>query len=461
MSSVLVDIEIQKENSFPVDVFPDPAINFIKDLSSGMQVDETIVGSGVLSLAAMIVQGMGNVSEGRQMIPLSLYTMVVAESGERKTSADNEIFKAVREIEQSDFQEYQRNIDCYEVAYKIWKRKSSHADLVDAAYFAENKPKRPKSPKIIVSDPTSEGLFFQFQKGKNSLGLCTDEGAKIFGGYSLSTSRSFSGVGHFSNFWDGKPIERTRASDEISPTLYDKRLSASIMMQPYIFDSVWDNLLFQEQGFLARFLIAKPQSKAGSRTYEEDSEHVESSVAFHDRVRHLLKNPIEYEYIKLSKESRKAKLEYQQKLEFKIGVGGEYNAIAPFANKSAEQAIRIAGVLFLFGEDPVRRGCRNIEIPIDYMERGIALSEWYLSQAAILSLDSLEEKCIKNSEKVFCVLEKLMTEKKRGVYVKEVVQRCPRSIVRKTKNILSYLKKLENDGRVRQKNKMWITSKKY
>src|SRR5690606_3172356 len=47
------------------------------------------------------------------------------------------------------------------------------------------------------------------------------------------------------------------------------RLSAHLMIQPIVAQEVLGNPMMQGQGFLARFLLAWPQSLAGSRLYRD------------------------------------------------------------------------------------------------------------------------------------------------------------------------------------------------
>ena len=53
-------------------------------------------------------------------------------------------------------------------------------------------------------------------------------------------------------------------------SMYNKRLSASLDLQPSIFfETVWSNQMMTDQGFLARFLIADCPSLAVSRVISD------------------------------------------------------------------------------------------------------------------------------------------------------------------------------------------------
>ena len=113
---------------------------------------------------------------------------------------------------------------------------------------------------MTMQDPTIEGITKQFFTGKESLGLFTDEGAKVFGGHSMSKGKSLAAIGHLSNFWDGMPIERTRSGDKTSFMLHDKRLTVCIMTQPDIFFSGLGTIaFFKHKDFFQGFLLLTPK----------------------------------------------------------------------------------------------------------------------------------------------------------------------------------------------------------
>lgn len=449
---------------FPAAKFPKEAFEFIEEVSSKMQVDIGIVGTQVLATIALACQGSGDVVDGFQSMPLSLNVLISAASGERKTSSQKEILKAVRRFEKTGFIHYEHKIKEYKIKKKRWEKmlskKSSEEENIEDLLMAE--PARPMNPKVIMQDPTIEGTIMQFKIGRKALGLFTDEGAKLFGGYSMSKEKALSAVGHLSNFWDGTPIERTRAGDEDSFTLQDKRLTACIMTQPDIFYSVWGNDLFQKQGFLPRFLIVDAKAKEGERfhVFTEEPQKLIHSRGFHQRIEHLMNFPHKYEKISLSLEARKAKVAFQKEIEANLGLGGKYHVVAGYANKSAEQATRIAGNLHLFSLNPREYRGETTEISLEEFERGKALSKWYLDEALRIYIErdsEQEEDGYKNI--VLNVLKRVLREKEVGsLKVREICMRMPGNLAkeqRRSSAVKVALEALEKSNKVIQKEGSW------
>jgi hypothetical protein len=73
-----------------------------------------------------LVQIRGNISIDYRSIPLSLSTLVVADSGERKTTVDKIILSPIRKREEELFTEYSREKDAYALLEADWQTKFHH-----------------------------------------------------------------------------------------------------------------------------------------------------------------------------------------------------------------------------------------------------------------------------------------------------------------------------------------------
>jgi hypothetical protein len=366
----------------------------------------------------------------------------VADSGERKTTVDKILLEGIREKEKRDFAEmgFDSRIN----------------------------------PKILMQEPTMEGIVTQFESGRNSLGLFSDEGAKMIGGYSMG--RQVTTAGYLSNFWDGTPIERTRFQKKpvrspahITPTLFNKRLSACLMVQRPVFHRVWKNIFLQEQGLLARFLICQPIPLAGTRihSFEENNTELESLKSIFDkRVFELLEEldlPKEHaEYynecppmrsLSLSDKSLKLHLEFCNEVERELGVGGLYQSVKTFAAKIAEQSLRIAGVFTLFEDS-------NAECIEEGMyEKSVIISRWYLEEVVRIARNDPFEDVGGYQKEVLNILKSRAAKEKKGLSVREIIHRCSSPQIRKKNRILSILENLEKGNLVSLNGNEWSFSK--
>jgi len=193
-------------------------------------------------------------------------------------------------------------------------------------------------------------------------------------------------VSGLSKFWDGDPINRARAGDGVM-TFYGRRLSAHLMVQPVIADTLLSDSLAREQGFLARFLICSPTSTIGSRLRSGYSAASDRALAAYcERLRAMLgaplplaeetRNELKPPVLPLDHDAERLLREFANAIERKQAPGQELSEATAFASKAAEQAARIAGVLSVFSGQS--------SVSAERMSNGIALADWYLAEAVRL-----------------------------------------------------------------------------
>jgi len=436
------NLEAEKDSkAFPFEALPKTLSSFGAEFSKNLQVADSIVGTNLISIASLLTQDKANIHIGYRKIPINLFTLIVADSGERKTTVDRILLEGIREKEKRDFNELG----------------------LDSSI----------NPKILMQEPTMEGIATQFESGRNSLGLFSDEGAKMIGGYSMG--KQMSTAGHLSNLWDGNPIERTRFQKKpvrgpahISPTLFNKRLSACLMVQRPVFHRVWKNSFLQEQGLLARFLICQPLPLAGTRIHsigEKNTELEYFKFAFDERVFELLEEldlPKEraqfygecppMRKLILSDESLEMYIEFCNEVERDLGVGGIYHPIKAFAAKIAEQSLRIAGVFTLF-----ENSCAAV-IDQGMYEKGITISRWYLQEVVRISKNGVVEDVSRHQQEVLNILKSRAAKGKKGLSIRDIIHRCVTPQIRNTRRALSILETLEKHNLVFLKEGKWIYS---
>ena len=138
------DSEDEKDSkAFPFEALSKTLSSFGTEFSKNLQVADSIVGANLISIASLITQDKANIHIGYRKIPINLFTLIVADSGERKTTVDRILLEGIREKEKRDFDElgFDSSIN----------------------------------PKILMQEPTMEGIATQFETGRNSLGLFSDE----------------------------------------------------------------------------------------------------------------------------------------------------------------------------------------------------------------------------------------------------------------------------------------------
>ena len=389
--------EITPPPEYPTEALGNVLGEAAKAIAETVQAPPVIAAQSVLATAAFLAQDKANIYHEGRTTPLSLFALTVAASSERKSSCDRVAMGPVEEWQREQHAHYRDAERDYKDSLEVYKaaraeaqraatsgRQRSHDARAHAAALADLvEPKEPIHPQVICTEPTLEGLFKNFRYGRPSQALMTDEGGQFFGGHAMDEDKAMRTVSALSLYWDGRPIIRTRGAEGETHALYGRRLSAHLMVQPIIAENVLGKRLLQEQGLLARFLLAEAGTIAGTRLKDvsapsQNPNSHPAVVRLHARMRELLSlepnkdddGALELPALKLGPEAHRTWAEGYNAIELMQAPGQPLEVVRPSAGKAAENALRIAGVLAVFeGQD-----C----LTADHVTRGWTLASFYL-----------------------------------------------------------------------------------
>lgn len=377
-------------------------VEAVQDVS---QAPVAIAAQSALAAASLAVQGFADVETLGGYAPVSLFCLTIAESGERKSTSDRLVMRALREYERAQSDAYSDAFAAYEMAKEIWEEKrkrlmnivagkdKAKADAAEADLRALGlMPRPPLYPNITAMEPTFEGLMKLYGIGRPSLGLFSDEAGAFIGGHAMNRDNRLKTIAGLSQLWDGEPIDRTRAGD--GATVYrGRRLAAHLMVQPVAVRPLLADPLTSGQGFLPRFLITEPPSAIGFRLRRSrDPAGGIAIEAFGERLARILSTPmpttsnpqeLSPARLPLAPAAKKLLEEFYNMVEQEQAPGREMEQVRAYASKAAEQAARIAGVLTRWS---------NLDAPAvtpEAMGWGIQLAEFYLSEARRLAENGL------------------------------------------------------------------------
>ncbi|MCA1288162.1 YfjI family protein [Salipiger bermudensis] len=416
----------------------------------------------VLATAALATQHIADVETLAGDAPLSLFLLTVAASGERKSSCDKLAIKAIQDWEAEEEPgycakktEHDFQLSIYEdLLRKARKEATSEGAVIDTA--APQPPEVPIRPVKLLSDPTFEGILRHFEDGDPSVGIFADEGGQFFGGAGMNKDNQLKTVAGLSKLWDAAPLNRTRAS--VSQATYrNRRGSLHMMIQPRIAETVLSDETLKDQGFLARTLIAWPESRIGTRQIvvsdeEEEKRDVARTAlkAHNQRLATLLRRTDERHgnglevmprRLRLSREARNLLIRFANRVEVEQAPYSSCSHITGFASKVAEQAARLAGVLTLYSDGTAE--C----ISLTMMEDAIALAVWYLNEAQRLFDTGFVDPNLARAQKL---LDWLKVKRPDSPFNRRDLVRNGPSSFRDTKTIAALLTILEQHGRIRQ-----------
>ena len=368
--------QIAPAELFPIDALGELLSPVARALIDVIQAPPAMCGQSVLAAAALAVQPFANVSVDGRQYPLSLYCLSVGDSGERKTAVDNIVLSPHRMWEKQMFETFHVQKSEYEAEKQQWDLDKKEGDTGP-------EPSPPLNPTMIAEEPTYEGLIKLFENGQPSIGIFSDEGGRLLGGYSMRPDDQLKTAAGLSSLWQGNAISRVRVDGAIK--LYGKRLSAHLMVQGSVASAFLDNTILKGQGLPTRFLLVWPTSTIGTRVYRPVDLTSDPRVKnYFRKIRDVLtaskalfgsaNDELDFRSIYLSPEAKNAWVNFHDEGEAQMGPNGALETVRGFASKAPEHAMRIAGVLTMV--DDINSGT----IRIDQMMAAIELTHYYRNE---------------------------------------------------------------------------------
>ena len=392
-----LDIALRPEKApaYPVDALPTLMADMVAAMADLVQAPDTLCAHAVLSAAVLVTQGLADIHlpNTSRAMPLSLFLLVVAASGERKSSCDGLALKAVAQLEarlSETYADEMRTFRADRAAYegevsKIKADRKIEQDERKQKLRALYEPEEPTAPIIRATEPNLEGLLNLIAKGRPSLGVFTAEGGSFLGGHGMNEDAKTRTLTGLSTLYDTGAAQRVRAKEI---TILDgRRVSISLAAQAKIAAALLGDELAQDQGFLGRFLVCYPDSRIGTREVRLVPTDTDPRVeAFTDRVRRLLdlqdgiKAPLRLPVLVLDDEAWEVFRAFSQAIEDNLGDGKHWHPIRAAAQRMAENVGRVAGVLHLFAH-----GGTDRLIDGDTMVSACEVGAFYLKEALRIS----------------------------------------------------------------------------
>jgi hypothetical protein len=392
---------------YPIDSLPPVLRDACVAYQAFGQQPMALVACSALAAASLAAQGHADIERAPGLVgPISLNIIVVAQSGERKTSADKRMSKAVRQWEMDKKDAMKPEVDAARAkiaafeaerdgllakiktqAGKHAKAEVGDADQMkrDLEELKKRTPVPPVVPDLFYEDVTPEKMAEDLAAGWPSASLWSDEAGLVVGGHGMGRDSITRYLSLINRFWDGQAFPRKRSTTK-SFTVKGRRLTTCLMMQAPVLKLLLaaGDGVSRGSGFLARFLMAWPVSTMGIRFYRDGDPNHPALVTYDARLRELLDMPLPVKdegmvldppVLPLSAEAHKVWVEVHNDVEGALARQGEFEDVKDFAAKTADNAARIAGVFHVLEHDPVG------EIAAETMKQAARLALWHLHEA--------------------------------------------------------------------------------
>lgn len=359
---------------YPLDALPGTLRNAVAEVQGFVKAPIPLVASSALSALSVAVQAHIDVQRADRLAgPVGVYTLTVADSGERKSTVDGFFATAIRNFERQQAEAMAPELAEAEAELAAWnakregilgairaakqKGKSTGTLERDLAELQHEKPQAPRVPHLILGDETPEALAHKMRHGWPSAGVLSAEAGVIFGSHAMGRDSVMRNLALLNILWDGGELSIGRKTSE-SFTLRGARLTAGLQVQEATLAAFFERsgTLARGTGFLARFLLSWPDSTQGFRPFTEAPAHWPHLAAFNRRMEALLNIPPPFQddgtlapaVLTMTSEARAAWVGFHDAIEGQLRDGGELREVRDVASKTADNAARLAALFHAF-----------------------------------------------------------------------------------------------------------------
>ncbi|HAU9810803.1 TPA: DUF3987 domain-containing protein [Legionella pneumophila] len=390
---------LNNETPYPFDALPNTLQHVVNAYQCYGQQPLSLVACGALANLSLACQTLANVARDSYLVsPVSLYFLVIASSGERKSAADNVFSKAIRKWEAAVRKKREPERLSALTQHKAWQMERDglltqikravysgedsdyYKDLLDDLVHQE--PDIPIQPTFYFEDATQEALAIHLAHGWPSASLWSDEAGIILGSHSMQ-SNPMRFVALLNRLWEGKSFAAHRKTSQ-SFIIEHRRLTLNLMMQPLLLDQMISQAtgISRQSGFLARCLLAYPDSSMGTRFYQEPPEQLDGLKEYEQRITDCLDQSqrlnqtgcINLPTLKMNAQAKHLWIGFFNSIEAGLTAQGQWMEIKDFASKAAENAVRLAALFHLFSG-------KTGDISVENIDQAITLMHWYLGEA--------------------------------------------------------------------------------
>lgn len=377
--------------NYPIEAFHAAVRDAIWEVLDQVQAPDALV--AVSALTGMAIACQANVDvmlpSGLRR-PCSMYTALIGQSGERKTTVDDLISAPIYAYDQkhaasdADMQaHYRASLRLWQATNNALQRKidkSAQGTVNVKQYHDEvmeqerREPNKPVLKQIIYQSITERPLLEALHGHGKSIAILSDEGEIVL------KSGAMKKMGILNKAWDGKPLSLDLV--DVRVRVVDPRISISFMVQEEVIEEFLGkrSRIARGSGHLARYLIAWPASTVGFRKMTLGDHAWIHLPEFHKRITELLDeadlrqaNNQPRTLLEFCTEAKELWAESYDWIEKGQRPGGRFYSIKDFASKALELAGRVAAILHYFNR-------LESEIGRETLQRALTIVGWHLDE---------------------------------------------------------------------------------
>tara|TARA_R100000935_G_scaffold14074_1_gene28356 strand:+ start:4609 stop:6717 length:2109 start_codon:yes stop_codon:yes gene_type:complete len=352
-----------KPTRYPIEAWDGLLQRVIKKIAYYQQVPDAMAGQCILGALAHMGQAHVDAPFGYKHMPASLILITEGESGSGKTQAMDLSHYKIKEYEQKQYEQYITR----EQEHKAQIASLKGAELKE---YLANEP-APHNPERLFKEATIEPILDKFVNGEiTDASWSTDDAAQFFNGHTMKGDTAGNALAAITDLYSGGEVNRTRSQKNAYANprtkAYNVRMTLMLMAQRIILEPALTDDMMNQQGFLARALIACPNSLQGYRTWDDierrqQSPFIDSDLqAYWSRCNDLL-DPVDsnaptdekgapkrFKMCWQDKQTEQVFYEHMQAVENQQAKNMPLEYLKAYASRMAENASRIATLIAFF-----------------------------------------------------------------------------------------------------------------
>jgi hypothetical protein len=367
----------QNQNIFPIQRTPPILQDAINEIVNATKFSPALVASSILAAVAAACQNSIDVQLPLgQVIPTSLYLLLIANSGEGKTATDQLVGKPIRTFDEKEKVRFELEAQKLKSSKKVWDIELKAIEKTIQKIITQristdntqeleelnveieklnqklqdhhiNEPKMPKRYKLIHNDITPAKIARALHENIASMFLSSDEGSSFLKGQVTKD------LGFLNQVWDGSPFSVERMGSP-SFEVNDARVSIFIGIQSEPFFEYLQNRgkHAREIGFFARVLCSYPESTMGTRFVANEKQSLPKLEALCARISEILmQDRLEIDagrttrkVLTFSYEAKEIWINVRNNVEAQLRPDGSLSDVKDAASKFASNVARVAAL---------------------------------------------------------------------------------------------------------------------
>ncbi len=420
--------------------------DYVKALSDSLCVSTDMVGMAALSMLGICCQRK-SVKFNKWSEPLCLYTLLIAEPGEKKSPVLSAVMKplldwqgAKNEELQPQIRQSKREKDILEKKIQKMKERVVNGDAgagitLEELYLQLDNFEEYKELRLFVDDVTTEKLAAIMADQKESIALVSSEGG-IFHTLAGRYSGGAPSVDLFLKAFNAEPCMVDRMT-RTTVSMNAPKLSTFLSVQPHILKEVMSNSAFCGLGLVDRFLYILPESSLGKSNYRSPGVPAMVQEKYDATIKYLLEaREIQATYI-LSPEADE--LFYQYSVEVNKRMLDDLHFISGWAGKHCGIVGRIAAIIEASSTD-------NIKLTAQSMEKAILIGRYLIDHAkTAFDIAGADE----TIERARYVLKRLTDRGESSYSLRDILRLCQAKGIKTVSDLFEPLHILCDRGYVR------------